>query len=100
MHTYDLAETAALIDAAVVLGGLRRAKSSPCVWRHLDWDTGQLAVSDSLEQTSAGLRYKETRAVGRGLWRSQEQFSTSSGRIALNKPRNYCDLGSVFRPKR
>ena len=73
MRTYDLTETAALIDAArgtrmlvptllAVLCGLRRGEILALRWRHLDWDTGQLAVIQSLEQTGAGLRYKETKS--------------------------------------
>src|SRR3954453_15571389 len=45
-----------------VLCGLRRGEILALRWRHLDLDQGQLAVGESLEQTSAGLRFKETKS--------------------------------------
>jgi integrase len=111
MHTYDLPETAALIDAArgtrmliptvlAVLCGLRRGEILALRWRHLDLDTGQLAVTESLEQTSAGLRFKETKS---GRARTVALSGTVLDELRAhgpNKRRNYCDLASVFRPKR
>lgn len=73
MHAYDLPETANLIETArgtrmfipamlAVLRGLRRGEILALRWRHLDLDTGQLAIIESLEQTKAGLRFKETKS--------------------------------------
>jgi integrase len=76
MQTYDLEQTAELIDAArgrrvfipillAVLGGLRRGEIAALRWRHVDLSTAQLAVVQSAEQTKAGVRYKEPKS-GRG----------------------------------
>jgi integrase len=73
MQTYDMPETAILIEAArgtrilvpallAVLCGLRRGEILALRWRHLDIETGQLAVVESLEQTTTGLRFKETKS--------------------------------------
>lgn len=69
MATYDLAQTAQLLDATrgsrmfvptllAVLCGLRRGEIAGLLWRHVDLDTGTLAVERSAEQTKAGVRYK------------------------------------------
>jgi integrase len=76
MHTYDLEQTAELIEAArgrrvfvptllAVLGGLRRGEIAALRWRHVDLAAAQLAVVQSAEQTKAGVRYKEPKS-GRG----------------------------------
>jgi integrase len=76
MHTYDLEQTAELIEAArgrrvfipillAVLGGLRRGEIAALRWRHVNLAAAQLAVAQSAEQTLAGVRYKEPKS-GRG----------------------------------
>jgi len=76
MQTYDLAQTAELIELArgrrifiptllAVLGGLRRGEIAALRWRHLDLSGAQLAVVQSAEQTTTGVRYKEPKS-GRG----------------------------------
>jgi len=76
MQTYDLAQTAELIELArgrrifiptllAVLGGLRRGEIAALRWRHIDLTGAQLAVVQSAEQTTAGVRYKEPKS-GRG----------------------------------
>jgi integrase len=76
MQTYDLEQTAELIEAArgkrifiptllAVLGGLRRGEIAALRWRHVDLSAAQLAVVQSAEQTTAGVRYKEPKS-GRG----------------------------------
>jgi integrase len=76
MHTYDLAQTAALIDATrgtrmritvtlAVLCGLRRGEIAALRWRGVYLDKGQLAVSESAEQTQSGVRYKKPKS-GKG----------------------------------
>src|SRR6185437_8760087 len=68
MQTYDIPQTAALLDAArdrrifvptilAVLCGLRRGEIAALRWRHVDLTAGQLAVIESAEQTRAGIRY-------------------------------------------
>jgi integrase len=70
MTTYDLAQTAELIDATrgtrmtitvilAVLCGLRRGEIAALRWRNIDLGVAQLAVTESAEQTRAGVRYKK-----------------------------------------
>jgi integrase len=72
MQTYDLAETAALLEAVrgtrllaptilAVLCGLRRGEIIALRWRNVDLAAAQLAVVESAEQTTAGVRIKETK---------------------------------------
>jgi integrase len=76
MRTYDIAQTADLIDATrgtrmtitvilAVLCGLRRGEIAALRWRNVNLDTAQLAVTESAEQTKAGVRYKKPKS-GRG----------------------------------
>jgi integrase len=76
MNTYDLAQTADLIDATrgtrmaitvilAVLCGLRRGEIAALRWRNVNLDAGQLAVTESAEQTTAGVRYKKPKS-GKG----------------------------------
>jgi integrase len=76
MRTYDLAQTAALIDATrrtrmsvtvllAVLCGLRRGEIAALRWRNINLDGRQLSVTESAEQTRAGVRYKNPKS-GRG----------------------------------
>jgi integrase len=73
MQTYDLEQTADLIEAArgkrifvpillAVLCGLRRGEIAALRWRHVDLAAGQLAVAQSVEQTTTGIRYKEPKS--------------------------------------
>ena len=70
MQTYDLTETAALLEAVrgtrllaptilAVLCGLRRGEIIALKWRNADLAASQLAVVESAEQTAAGVRIKE-----------------------------------------
>jgi integrase len=70
MRTYDLSQTAALIEAVrgkrifvatilAVLCGLRRGEIAALRWCNVDLTGGQLAVVQSAEQTKASVRYKE-----------------------------------------
>jgi integrase len=76
MTTYDLAQTADLIDAAcgtriaitvvlAVLCGLRRGEIAALRWRNINLDAAQVAVTESAEQTKAGVRYKKPKS-GKG----------------------------------
>lgn len=73
MQTYDLEQTAELIEAArgrrvfiptilAVLCGLRRGEIAALRWRDVDLGAAQLAVVRSAEQTKAGVRYKEPKS--------------------------------------
>jgi len=73
MNTYDMAQTAELLDAVrgtrmlipVMLGvlcGLRRGEIAALRWQHVDLESGQLAVVESAEQTAKGVRYKEPKS--------------------------------------
>ena len=76
MTTYDLAQTADLIDATrgtrmtitvvlAVLCGLRRGEIAALRGRNINLDAAQLAVTESAEQTKAGVRYKKPKS-GKG----------------------------------
>jgi integrase len=76
MQTYDLPQTADLIEAVrgtpifiptllAVLCGLRRGEICALRWRNVDLASGQLSVVESLEQTKAGLRFKSPKS-GKG----------------------------------
>ena len=76
MNTYDLAQTADLIDATrgtrmtitvilAVLCGLRRGEIAGLRWRNVSLGAAQLAVTESAEQTKAGVRYKKPKS-GKG----------------------------------
>jgi integrase len=76
MRTYDLEQTAELIEAVrgrrifiptllAVLGGLRRGEIAALRWRDIDLAAAQLAIVQSAEQTKTGVRYKEPKS-GRG----------------------------------
>jgi integrase len=76
MQTYDLPQTAELIEAVrgepiflptvlAVLCGLRRGEICALRWRSVDLAGGQLSVVESLEQTTAGLRFKSPKS-GKG----------------------------------
>jgi integrase len=76
MQTYDLPQTADLIEAVrgtpifipallAVLCGLRRGEICALRWRNVDLAAGQLSVVESLEQTKAGLRFKSPKS-GKG----------------------------------
>ena len=73
MRTYDLAQTADLIDATrgtrttitvilAVLCGLRRGEIAALRWHNVNLDAAQLAVTESAEQTRAGVRYKNPKS--------------------------------------
>ena len=76
LRTYDLTQTAALLDAMretrmfvpvmlAVLCGLRRGEICALRWEHVDLETCSLSVMQSAEQTDSGVRYKEPKS-GRG----------------------------------
>ena len=73
MQTYDLEQTAGLIEAVrgkrifvpallAVLAGLRRGEIAALRWCRVDLAAGQLAVVQSAEQTKAGVRFKEPKS--------------------------------------
>jgi integrase len=73
MQTYDLPQTAALIEAMRptrmfipiifgVLCGLRRGEIAGLRWRNVDLAAGSVAIVESAEQTAKGIRYKEPKS--------------------------------------
>ena len=73
MQTYDLPQTATLIEAMrptrmfiptilAVLCGLRRGEIAALRWRSVDLDDGNVAIVESAEQTTKAVRYKEPRS--------------------------------------
>ena len=73
MQTYDLAQTATLIEAMrptcmfvptilAVLCGLRRGEITALRWRSVDLVACSVAIVESAEQTKAGVRYKEPKS--------------------------------------
>jgi integrase len=73
MRTYDLDQTAEMIEAArgrrvfipallAVLCGMRRGEIAALRWRNVDLAAAQLAVVESAEQTKAGVRFKEPKS--------------------------------------
>jgi integrase len=76
LETYDIASTAKLLEQIrhtrmfipvmlAVLCGLRRGEILALRWRNVDLVKGTLAVTESAEQTKAGVSYKDTKS-GRG----------------------------------
>jgi integrase len=70
MQTYDLNETAALIEAMrptrmfvpallAVLCGMRRGEVTALRWRNVDLEVGRLSVMESAEQIGSTVRYKQ-----------------------------------------
>ena len=73
MQTYDIAQTAELIEAMraarlfvpvilAVLCGLRRGEIAALRWQCVDLAAGQIAIMQSAEQTKSGVRYKEPKS--------------------------------------
>lgn len=73
MRALDANETATLLAhfrptrmfIPVLLGvicGLRRGEVTALRWRAVDFDTGNLAIVESMEQTKAGIRTKDTKS--------------------------------------
>jgi integrase len=69
MNTYDIQQTAALIEALrgsrmlipallAVLCGLRRGEIAALRWGRIDLSVGQISVVESAEQSRTGVRYK------------------------------------------
>jgi integrase len=76
MQTYDIPQTAELIEAVrdtpmfipallAVLCGLRRGEICALRWRNVDLAASQISVVESLEQTKTGLRFKSPKS-GKG----------------------------------
>jgi integrase len=76
LTTYDMAQTAELIEALrgtrllipamlAVLCGLRRGEIIALRWRNVDLQRGRISVVESAEQTASGIRYKPPKS-GRG----------------------------------
>jgi integrase len=98
MQTYDLPQTAELIEAVrdtplliptllAVLCGLRRGEICALRWRNVDLDTGQISVVESLEQTKAGLRFKSPKSgKGRTVALSATMIDRAAGAPRQARP--------------
>jgi integrase len=73
MTTYDMAQTAALIDVVrgtrmfiptllAVLCGMRRGEIAALRWRNVDLTMGQISIVASAEQMNGSVRLKETKS--------------------------------------
>jgi integrase len=73
MATYDMPQTAALLEAVrgqriyipamlAVLCGLRRGEIAALRWQNVDLEKGSLAVVQSVEQMNGSVRLKETKS--------------------------------------
>ena len=101
MQTYDLDQTAALIDALrptrmlvptllAVLCGMRRGEVAALRWKHVDLCTGQLAILESAEQVGSKVRYKTPKnGKGRTIAMSGHLVEGSCGRTASGKRRSF-----------
>jgi integrase len=76
MNTYDLDQTAELIEAMrptrmlvptllAVLCGMRRGEIAALRWKNVDLTTGQIAILESAEQVGSKVRYKTPKS-GKG----------------------------------
>jgi integrase len=100
MQTYDLAQTAELVEALrgtrllvpVMLGilcGLRRGEICALRWRHIDFAAGIITVAESAEQTGAGVRFKSPKS-GRG--RSVALSATMAEELRVHRVRQAQEL--------
>ena len=100
MMTFDMAQTAELLDALrgtrllipVALGalcGLRRGEIAALRWRNVDFTARRLAVVESAEQTTSGIRYKPPKS-GRG--RTVAMPATMIEQLRLHRKQQAEDL--------
>ncbi len=100
MHTFDLPQTAELIDALrgtrmlipallAVLCGLRRGELAALRWRNVDLEAGQIAVVESAEETKDGARYKEPKS---GRARTVALSSTMIDELKAHRARQAQEL--------
>jgi integrase len=105
MQTYDLAQTAELIEALrgkrifvavllAVLCGLRRGEIAALRWRNVDLAGGRLAVVQSAEQTKAGV--KSPRAAEPAPSRCPRPWWWNSGPTAFSKPRSFSRSADAY----
>ena len=77
-----------------VLCGLRRGEIVALRWRNVDLGAGKLAVVESAEQTTAGVRYKPPKSGrGRTVALSATVVDGATRASASSKPRSFFRLG-------
>jgi integrase len=83
--------------------GMRRGEVLALEWTDLDWDTGMLEVSKSLEQTKAGLRIKGTKsgetrriALSAAVVDALREHQRTQDRDRELHRADYGDLGLIF----
>lgn len=100
MQTFDLPQTAELIDALrdtrmlmpallAVLCGLRRGELAALRWRNVNLEAGQIAVVESAEETKDGVRYKEPKS---GRARTVALSSTMVDELKAHRARQAQEL--------
>lgn len=101
MNTFDLLQTAELVDALrgtrmlaptllAVLCGLRRGELAALRWKNVDLAGGQIAVVESAEETKAGVRYKEPKSGRARTVALSALCSTSCALIGPGRRRTCC----------
>jgi integrase len=100
LQTYDVAQTAELLEAVrptamfiptllAVLCGLRRGEIAALRWRCVDFDAGQIAVVESVEQMNGSVRYKEPKS---GRTRTVAMLATVANELRAHRVRQAEEL--------
>ena len=98
MTTYNLPQTAALLDTArgeqvfiptllAELCGIRRGEIAALRWRNVDFDTAQISVVASVEQMNGGVRLKETKNSRARTVAMCRRLAKNSAPIGSGRPR-------------
>jgi integrase len=98
--TYDMPQTAALIDAVrgtrmfiptllAVLCGMRRGEIAALRWRNVDLSMGQISIVASAEQMNSGVRLKETKS---GRARTVAMSGTVRDELRLHRVQQAQDM--------
>ena len=98
--TYDMPQTAALIDAVrgtrmfiptllAVLCGMRRGEIAALHWRNVDLSMGQISIVASAEQMNSGVRLKETKS---GRARTVAMSGTVRDELRLHRVQQAQDM--------
>ena len=100
MKTYDMAQTAELIEAMrgtpmlipallAVLCGLRRGEIAALRWRSVDLATASCRSSKAPNRPAPAFATSRPRAARDAPWRCRPRWSRNCARIALNAPKSF-----------
>lgn len=81
-----------------VLCGLRRGEIAALKWKHVDLDRGQASIAESTEQTSKGIRAKETKSGRARTVALPALVVTELRRHALRQAEEFLRLGAKVGP--